>query len=55
MGIYYGLIGKSGGQKMSETRTMYDEDFKKNVVKLSYASPKTGKREKFFRIILFTS
>jgi transposase-like protein len=29
---------------MSETRTKYDEDFKKNAVKLSYASPKTVKQ-----------
>ena len=26
---------------MSEIRAKYDEDFKKNAVKLSYASPKT--------------
>jgi len=26
---------------MSETRAKYDEEFKKNAVKLSYASPKT--------------
>jgi transposase len=26
---------------MSVTRTKYDEEFKKNAVKLSYASPKT--------------
>jgi transposase len=26
---------------MSETRMKYDEEFKKNAVKLSYASPKT--------------
>ena len=30
-------------QKMGEIRKKYDEDFKKNAVKLSYASPKTVK------------
>ena len=29
---------------MSETRAKYDEEFKKNAVKLSYASPKTVKQ-----------
>jgi len=29
---------------MSVTRTKYDEEFKKNAVKLSYASPKTTKQ-----------
>ena len=29
---------------MSETRTKYDEEFKKNAVKLSYASPKSVKQ-----------
>jgi transposase len=29
---------------MSGTRTKYDEEFKKNAVKLSYASPKTTKQ-----------
>ena len=29
---------------MSEIRTKYDEEFKKNAVKLSYASPKTVKK-----------
>lgn len=29
---------------MSETRRQYDEEFKKNAVKLSYASPKTVKQ-----------
>ena len=28
---------------MSETRAKYDEEFKKNAVKLSYASPKSVK------------
>ena len=32
-----------GGRKMGEYRKKYDEDFKKNAVKLSYASPKTVK------------
>jgi len=30
--------------KMSEIRAKYDEEFKKNAVKLSYASPKTVKQ-----------
>ncbi len=30
-------------RKMGEIRKKYDEDFKKNAVKLSYASPKTVK------------
>ena len=29
---------------MSEIRTRYDEEFKKNAVKLSYASPKSVKQ-----------
>ena len=29
---------------MSEVRAKYDEEFKKNAVKLSYASPKTVKQ-----------
>ena len=29
------------GSQMSEVRTKYDEEFKKNAVKLSYASPKS--------------
>ena len=29
---------------MSDTRMKYDEEFKKNAVKLSYASPKTTKQ-----------
>ena len=29
---------------MSEIRTKYDEEFKKNAVKLSYASPKSVKQ-----------
>jgi len=29
---------------MSETRRRYDDEFKKNAVKLSYASPKTVKQ-----------
>ena len=31
------------GNKMSEIRARYDEEFKKNAVKLSYASPKSVK------------
>ena len=30
-----------GGKKMSTTRARFDEEFKKNAVKLSYSSPKT--------------
>ena len=29
---------------MSESRSKYDEEFKKNAVKLSYASPKSVKQ-----------
>jgi transposase len=32
-----------GGGEMGEYRKKYDEDFKKNAVKLSYASPKSVK------------
>lgn len=32
-----------GGREMGEYRKKYDEDFKKNAVKLSYASPKSVK------------
>jgi hypothetical protein len=32
---------KGGTNTMSETRAKYDEEFKKNAVKLSYASPKS--------------
>jgi transposase len=34
-----------GDGKMGEYRKKYDEDFKKNAVKLSYASPKTVKED----------
>jgi len=32
------------GRKMSEIRAKYDEEFKKNAVKLSHASPKSVKQ-----------
>ena len=37
------MIGREE-ENMSDTRMKYDEEFKKNAVKLSYASPKTTKQ-----------
>jgi transposase len=38
------VSGNQEVEKMSEARAKYDEEFKKNAVKLSYASPKTVKQ-----------
>jgi transposase len=47
-GVWYnfGQKAKEGkeGKAMSEIRMKYDEEFKKNAVKLSYASPKSVKQ-----------
>jgi transposase-like protein len=39
---YHEWLNKmSGKQLTTHTRTKYDEEFKKNAVQLSYASPKS--------------